>query len=257
MGRVAGPGRLGNLKKVKDSLKSKASSVKNVPSENSITVRFLENPEEWHGYYEHYSDEDGYHPCVEGDCDSCQSDNPEIKRRAFRYLANGYVVDDQRVWPIKMPKSLVEQLVNYYEKKGTLLDRDYELSKSGSGKNNTKYMASPDAPSNMNLKRFESKMFDLDEVLEKMVDGDEPEDDEPVSSKKKSKKSRRHEVDDDDDDDDDPWEDDDDDDDDDDDEDDEPIRRKKKSSTKKPTAKRKVSSSKKPVKKTVSKKKRR
>lgn len=200
--KIAGPGRLGSMKAVKQSLKKKGSaSIKIIPKENSITVRFLDEPEDWHGYYEHYVDGD-YRPCVTDECPGCESDDPEEQRKIFRYLANAYVVDDQKVWAVKMPKSMVETLVQFYTKyKGTIRDRDYELARTGSGQNDTKYTALPDAPSSIKMSRFDSKKFDLGGILQAMVDGDvaedEDEDDEPVKSKKKGKKSKKS----------DPWED--------------------------------------------------
>lgn len=216
---VSGPGRIGSVKAMKKSLKKSGSaSVKNIPSEDSLTVRFLDDAEDFHGYYEHYVG-GKYEPCVSDDCDGCNSDDPDEQRKNFRYLANAYVVDDQKVWALKMPKSLVEMLMSYHGKYKTLLDRDYELSRTGSGKNDTKYMAVPDSPTPMKTKRFESKKFDLDDVLSELagLNEDADDDDEPVSKKKKgSKKSSA------------PWDDDDDD-------DDEPVAKKKSSAVKKKT----------------------
>lgn len=243
--KIAGPGRIGSTAAMKKSLKKSGSSVtKNIPAEDSLTVRFLDEPEDFHGYYEHWMG-DHPEPCVEGQCDGCDSDDPEVQRRSFKYLANAYVVDDQKVWALKLPKSLVEHLMTFHTKyKGTLLDRDYELSRTGSGKEGTKYFAAPEDRAKMNLARFEKKKHDLGEVLASMVSDDDDDDDdvedEPVRKKKSStrsaspKKSR-----------DTPW------DDDDDDEDEEPVRRvKKKTST---TVKK--SSVKRPVKTTVRRKK--
>lgn len=256
--KIAGPGRLGSIKAMKKSLKGGGQSqVRRVPKEDSLTVRFLENPEDWHGYYEHWL-KDGPIPCSSSDCEGCQSDDEKERKRQFRYLANAYIVDDQKVRPLQMVKTLVEQLVNFHQKYGTLLDRDYELSRTGSGQNDTKYMAAPDAPSKVKLSRFEDQKFDLSEVLESMLEGEDPDDDdddddddEDYTPKRRPKKSRGR----------DPW-DDDDDDDDDDDEDDEPVRRpkkksssvKKKSASSKTAVKKSSSGVKRPAKKTVAKK---
>lgn len=217
MGKLTGPGRLGSIGAVKKSLKGGGQqNVRTIPSEDSITVRFLQNPEDWHGYYEHWM-KDGPIPCVSDDCVGCDSDVEDERKKSFRYLANAYIVDDQKVRALKMPKTLVEMLVHYHAKyKGTLLDRDYELSRTGSGKNDTKYMAAPDAPSKMNLSRFKS--LDLTKILNSLLDDeeddDDDDDDEPVVSKKRRPKKSEPS----------PWEDDDDDD------DDEPVRRVKKKS---------------------------
>jgi hypothetical protein len=242
---IAGPGRLGSAKAVKKSLKGGGQkNVKTISAEDSLTVRFLDEPEDWHGYYEHFMS-NGPLPCTTDECDGCDSDDPDEKKRSFKYLANAYVVDDQKVWALKMPKSLVEILMAFHTKyKGTLLDRDYELSRTGSGQYDTKYMAAPEDRQKMNLSRFDKKKFDLGKLLSDMVNGedddDDDDDDEPVSRKKSSKsvpkKSKGN-----------PWNDDEDDDD-----DDEPVRRKvpkKKSSASGPAKKK--SAAKHPVKKTV------
>jgi hypothetical protein len=232
--RVAGPGRLGSIAAVKNSAKAGGNKhVRNIASEKSLTVRFLEEPSEWFGFYQHFEKPEGYFPCTGDDCRGCLNPSDDGSK-SFRYLANAYVVDDSKVMAVMMPKSLVEQLLAYYDKYDTILDRDYDLSKTGSGKEGTKYMASPDSPSKMKTSRF--KLLDLDDVLESMIvgdDDDDDDDDEPPRKKKSSsasKKSRRTS----DDEDDDPW----DDDDDEDDEDEEDERpRKKKASKSKPTKK--------------------
>lgn len=230
---LSGPGRLGSMKAMKKSLKGSAQSqVRNIPGESSLTVRILEDPPEWHGYYEHWT-KDGPIPCASDECDGCESDDPDVRRRNFRYLANCYVIDDNKVRPVKFPKTLAEQLVVYCEKNGTLKDRDYELTKTGSGKNGTRYLASPDSPSKMKLSRFDDQLFDLHEVLQNMLDGadgDADEDYDEPKPKKKSSKPKKTAPD--------PWEDDDD------------RPRKKKSAVKKKSA----STVRRPVKKTVAKK---
>lgn len=232
--RVAGPGRLGSLSAAKKSAKAGGNSlVRTIPSEGSITVRFLEEPPDWYGYYEHFEKSmGGYFPCTGDDCPGCQNPSDDGSR-SFRYLANAYVVDDSKVMAVKMPKSLVEQLLKYHEKWGTSLDRDYDLSKSGSGKTGTNYMASPDSPSKMKLSRFSP--LDLDEVLESMLLDGEDDDEEPRRKKTKGKASTKRSRDEDDEEDDDPW---DDDDDDDDEEEEERPRKKKKATAKTKTVKK-------------------
>lgn len=198
---------------MKKSLKGKGGKdIRIIPSEDSITVRFLEGTEDSYGYYEHYDKTNGFFPCTEGeDGIGCDSDDPEERRKSFRYLMNAYVVDDSKVRLVKLPQSLMEQLSKYEEKKGTLLDRDYELSRTGSGQFDTTYMASPDSPKKINLSRF--KKLDPAKALFSVLGvGDEDEDDDDdedylprkKSKKVKSAKSRRGSA----------WGDDDDDDDD-------------------------------------------
>ena len=223
MGRtLAGPGRLGSMKAMKKSLKGGAqSNVRNIPKEDSLTVRFLTNPEDWHGYYEHWM-KDGPRPCTDDDCEGCESDDEKERKRLFRYMAPAYVVDDQKVQALKLPKTLVEQLVNFYQKYKTLLDRDYELSRTGSGQNDTRYMAVPEAPTKIKMARFEDKIPDLDEVLQQMLgddDDDDDDDEKPAKKGKSASKPKKSK--------DDPWN-------------DSPKHKTKKSGSKKTSVKRKV-----------------
>jgi hypothetical protein len=128
--KIAGPGRLGSIKAAKKTLQKRGGDqrVRIIPAEGDITVRFLAEPEEFHGFYEHWNQTgEKYEPCVEGDCEFCSAG----VRRSFRYLANAYVVDDSAVKAVKLPKSIFEILMARYIKEGTIMDRDWELSRSG------------------------------------------------------------------------------------------------------------------------------
>lgn len=252
--KIAGPGRLGSIKAAKKTLARKGGDgrIRTIPAENDITVRFLTEPEEFHGFYEHWSQSgETYVPCVEGDCPFCDAG----VRKNFRYLANGYVVDDSAVKAVKLPKTVFEQLMARYMKDGTIMDRDFELSRTGSGRDDTVYMVSPESPHKMKLSRF--KLLDLDEILESLLDEDDDDDDdedERPARKKKSKASKRssrspwEDDDEDEDEDDDDEDDDEDEDEDDEDEEDERPRRSRKSASKSSSSK---SSKKRPVKRTV------
>ncbi len=218
--KIAGPGKLGSISAAKKSLKGGGNRiVKTIPENDSITVRFLEEPDQFYGFYEWYNaEEKTFYPVVDGE------ELPDGVRASFRYLANGYVVDDSAVRAVKMPKSLFEQIMARYEKHGTILDRDYELTRSGSGLDTT-YMLTPEAPSKMNLKRFE--LLDLEAILAKMLeDEDDDADDEPVKKTVGKTAPRQTVVDDDDEDDEDE------------DEDEAPVRRPVKRVAKKTVARR-------------------
>lgn len=237
--KIAGPGRLGSIKAAKKSVKKSGNSLtKNIPDNDSITVRYLEEPSDWFGFYEYWDAENKtFRPVIEGE------DLPDGVRASFRYLANAYVVDDAQVRALKMPKTVVEALLARYEKHGTVLDRDYELSRSGSGLDTT-YLVTPDSPAKMNTKRF--TLIDLEDLLAKMLDAsdeadeDDDDDDDEEETPRRSTRTKtrrtapkRSSVDDDDDEDDDE------------DEDDEPAPRRPVRRAVKKTAARK------PVRKTI------
>lgn len=243
--KIAGPGRIGSKERMKKTLKGGGNpNIRTIPGEDALTVRFLTSTDDWHGYYEHWLS-DGPVPCTTDDCEGCASDDEEERRKSFRYLANAYVVDDQKVRAVKLPKSLAEQLVAYQTKYKTLMDRDYDLTKTGSGMTGTKYMAAPDAPSKMKLSRFDDKLLDLGDVLQSMLD-DEDDDDVDEAPKSKPKKSKKS-----------PWEDDDDDFESETERTIKKIDRELKKEKKKAPAKKSASSvaKKRPVKKTVAKRK--
>lgn len=224
---------MGSMKAIKETLKSKGGigggKLKIIPAEANFSVRFLTEPDEWHGFYEHYDqNKQEFFPCWGGDC--CQ----DFGRPSFRFLANIFSQDDNKVMALKLPKGLGEDLIRSYEKYGTMMDRWYDISRVGTTLNDTKYNRDPDTPSKFRLPP-KAQLIELDELLQSLLDGgdddddtDEPEEETPRRSRPASKtsggyrpsKSSRRVLDDDDDDD---YEDDDEDD-----EDDEPRRPAKK-----------------------------
>lgn len=216
--KVAG-GKAGNISSLRRSLKRKGGDwIRTVPADDSIVVRFLSDPEEWIVYQE-YWDQDAktYVPVLEGE-------DPDA-RVSTRYLASVVMVDEDRAVPLKMSKDLANRVFVRYDKYGTLLDRDYELIRTGSGLD-TEYDVEADAPSKFNLKKFDE--IDLMSYLERewqQAHGEDDDDDDEDESprrrqaskpKPKPKRSRRRvEEDDDDEEDEDEIIDDDDDDDDD------------------------------------------
>lgn len=222
--KIKGAGKLGTVANIEKSLKgaggNRGDKIVTVPAKGVLNVRFLQEPTEFYNYYEYYDpDTKMSYPVVEGE------DPPEDVRISKRYMGNVLLTDDKKVRAVIMPSSLFEQIFTRYQKYGTILDRDYELSKTGSGLD-TKYLLDFEAASKLpGMNKWQAKMLDLEEVLQSMLDDmdddeDDDDDDEPESPRSTKKTSRRVVEDDDDDEDED--EDDDDDLDDEDDEDDEP-----------------------------------
>lgn len=174
-------GKVGSITKLKKSIKSGGGGggkLTWVPSEGSIVVRFITEPDEWVQYFEHY---DGtrpkgfkYFPCMENECEGClESERYPSKR----YLANVVRIDGEqagKVTAVKIPVTLAEQLLKAYEKYGTLTDRDYELQSEGSGKETT-YSALPETPTAMKISRYEP--IELTDVLVGMMPGESDLDD--------------------------------------------------------------------------------
>lgn len=178
---IAGPGRLGSKAGIKKALSGGGgghAKIALIKEEEPLQVRFLEEIEEWYGFKEHYNKDDGFFPCTEGQC--CVDND----RASIKFLANAYVTNKGKVMAVKIPKTLMDALNAHSDKRGTLLDRDYELSRSGSGIKDTQYMAAPDSPVRMNLSRYKKDMIDLDELLQSLLPGfEDDEDDEPIRRK--------------------------------------------------------------------------
>lgn len=152
--------KMGSVKALKESLKKGGSSmqtyIKNVPAEG-ITVRFLTEPEEWFGYYEYWNDESrNFCPMAVGEI------LPDGAKPSFRYLACVLDIESDRVIPLKLAKTAANSLILKYDKYGTMLDRNYELQKHGE-KLDTTYDVTPDAPSKLNLAKYE--ILDLENIL--------------------------------------------------------------------------------------------
>lgn len=152
--------KMGTMKALKDSLKKGGSGnsnyIKNVPSDG-ITVRFLTEPEEWFGYTEYWDgDAKSFVPMVEGEI------LPDGAKPSFRYLTNAVDVDTDRVIPLKLAKTAANILILKYDKYDTITDRPYELQKHGEGLDTT-YDVTPDAPSKMNIAKYD--LLDLEQIL--------------------------------------------------------------------------------------------
>jgi hypothetical protein len=200
-------GKVKSIATLKSSMKKGGGGsqyLARVPADGTLTVRFLTEPTEWVTYFEHYDQVRKFYPCTD-DCPGCT----EGDRPSARYLSNALDVGETRVIPLVMPKSMAGSVLKKYEKYATLLDRDYELSRSGTGLD-TEYDVTPEPPTKMNIDRFD--LINLMEILEgqlEMADNststsDDDDDDAPVAktpAKKTAAKPSKAAADDDDDDD--------------------------------------------------------
>ena len=153
--------KMGSMKNMKASLQRGGANagvtyIKAIPADG-LTVRFLHEPEEWFGYHEYWDQNDRkFVPMAEGEI------IPDGANPSFRYLACAVNKDDDRVIPIKLPKTAVNQLILKYDKYDTIMDRDYELEKHGE-RLDTTYDVTPTGPSKMVLDKYE--LIDLEQVL--------------------------------------------------------------------------------------------
>lgn len=179
--------KTGSLKNLKKSLAKGGGKgfIKYIPKNGSMNVRFIQEPEEWVNYLEHYDTTlRKSYPCSgEQGCPGCRSQ----ERKSSRYLANAVDLDDNnRVISLQMPKDLANRLVVKYEKWGSITDRDIELSRSGEGLD-TVYDLDAAVPDRKRIDKY--KPIDLLKVLEDSYNNvfgpDDDEDDEPVVKPKR------------------------------------------------------------------------
>lgn len=175
--RFAGGGKFGSVKEAKKRLKSGGGDtfIKYIPKDEEITVRFLTEPDEWVGYLEVWEDSSGmYRPLLDG-----EDAPPGRFGPSKRVLANVLDVEQGQVVPLKLPSDLANRLVDRYEKRGTLTDRDYELMRSGEGRD-TRYDMDPGESKRIKLDRY--KLIDLEQLLEKVynlaMNGEDDDDDD-------------------------------------------------------------------------------
>lgn len=197
--------RFGSVKNAKQSLKGNrgSGSLRRLKPDETLKVRFLQEPEDWHKGYYHWLGQNFLWCNRLKSCPGCKSgDRPKTI-----VLANAVIIsssDDKeamKVVVVQMAPTLANTLLKFHEKRSTLLDRDYDLTREGSGMNDTVYSADPDDPKKRNLARFEDSIHDIGELIRSEL-GDEDssadeDDEEPRSTKKSVKKSKLRSRDDD------------------------------------------------------------
>lgn len=167
--------KVGSIKNLKDTLKGGSgggpSNIQWIPANGSLLVRFLTEPDEWANYIEHYDSAiKRYFPCTgEPSCPGCvmQSKTMNDSTPSSRYLANALDVEKDKVVAVKIPKDLFTRLFSRYEKYDTLVDRDYELSRTGAGLE-TEYDYSPEDKVARKLVKYQ--LLDLEDILQAEYD---------------------------------------------------------------------------------------
>lgn len=177
-------GKVKSIRSLKAGLKrSEGGFLDRIPAEGGLLVRFLTEPDEWVEFFEHYDEERKFYPCTD-DCPGCA----EGDRPSKRYLVAALDRNENKVLALVLPKTTAASVVKKYDKFGTLLDRDYDLSREGSGRETT-YDVTPEAPSVIkNLGKYEAP--DLLSKLEAQLPGGSDDEDEEEEDEKPTRRSR-------------------------------------------------------------------
>jgi hypothetical protein len=167
--------QLTTVKDAKASLKGRSGAITRIKDEG-VNIRNMTEPDGWVEYFEHYVEsgpDKGYHPCTE-DCEWCEANPDEYPSK--RYLINAIDLDNNnKVIALMLPYKAAKQMMKKYDRYKTLLDRDYTITRDGEGFS-TEYDVNPEPPRRMNLDKYQP--FDLWELLEREVNGEEEEEEE-------------------------------------------------------------------------------
>jgi hypothetical protein len=164
--------QVGSVKELKQQASRGSGLISFIPKEEkgTMTVRFLQEPDEWTGFREVYDQIRKKSWPVPPD-DSMPGTPTGDDRVSKRFLVNAVQIDceanpksNDKVIALQLPADLVTQLLIRYDKYNTILDRDYELGRTGSNLDTTYYLTPEPA---MDRKVDKYKLLDLEEILMK------------------------------------------------------------------------------------------
>lgn len=178
-------GQVKSVKALRNSMKKGGSDnrLKRIPKDEPLVVRFIQEPDEWFEFFEHWDDSTNRPVICADDCEYC-ADDVRVSKRA---LASVVVIAEGKVEPLVLPSTLVNRLLTRYDKYHTMIDRNYELIRTGNGLD-TEYDVEAEAPTPMRLSRYAA--IDATELLESMAPGADEEDEDEAPAPKKAVKRR-------------------------------------------------------------------
>lgn len=169
---------------IKENLKRKSEGGANgneiwLAEGDVVKLRFLQEPNKWQFFDEHYNKGKGFFPCVGEDegCEGCENDIPLSVDRVFtnvyvyeveRAARGAYKAKVQKINAVKLMKldrNLQPVVLVHASKRGTLMDADVEISRL----ENNKYTTEWEAPSSK-PKLEKGSLIDAEEHLQAKVD---------------------------------------------------------------------------------------
>lgn len=153
--------KLGTKKGIKKSLSGGNNKFAQRVPEEGIVIRFLTEPEEWYSVELHFGDKTSF-PCtgIEDGCLGCEEGMDTGKK----WYANAYWPDEDRTVVFEMGKTVVEGVSRKYERNHTVMDRDFEITKEGTGMS-TRYFV--DAMDPQRIKGLDDmERIDMDQFFE-------------------------------------------------------------------------------------------
>lgn len=156
-----------------------AGWLRGVKDGKDLRVRFLQDPEEWLQYDEHYSRASGFFPCTQDDtCGGCASDDDRMKRPSTKYIAQVLIQHEDgakdigQVRALKIPRTLANRLTARAQRnQGTLLNRDYTIIRRGNGVD-TEYDVESEDKAGLDLSKY--TFVDVDAILSQQFEENAP-----------------------------------------------------------------------------------
>lgn len=185
-------GVVGSITNLKKTLAKGSSSDLTVRIKDGQTLRgrFMAEPDKWVKYEEHFDKAHGYFPCIDdGTCLGCA----DGLRSNKRFLVHFVDYEEKKLIALVLPYTLAEDLAKKYDRFNTLLDRVYDLSRTGAGIKDTTYEVNYDERKAVDLSRFEAdvRKMNLLELLESLVPSsefvaDDDDDDRPAPRQRRA-----------------------------------------------------------------------
>jgi hypothetical protein len=156
-------------------------------------IRFIEEPDDWIVFREHYTTDRKSFPCTEDrdSCPGCTSDIESVQRASRKYATNVWLVKSDLVLPFRIPMSLAKRVFSRAERnEGIVTNRDYVVMKSGKGMD-TEYDIEADERYAVSLKELLAKAMDIQEILSESYDEIWGEKEDSPIAKAAAEKPRR------------------------------------------------------------------
>lgn len=164
--------------------------------DGDTVVRFIDEPDDWIVFREHYTTDRKSFPCTEDrdSCPGCTSDIESVQRASRKYATNVWLAKSDLVLPFRIPMSLAKRVFSRAERNdGTITNRDYVVMKSGKGMD-TEYDIEADDKYAVDLDVLRSKSMNVQDILSESYDelwGDEKPSSSMVQAAKKEEESEK------------------------------------------------------------------
>ena len=150
-----------------DTRQSTGGAFIRYPKDGDLKIRILQEPSEWVYWWEHFQPGASF-PCNnEVSCPGCNSTDEKVKKVSRKGGFN--VLDGEYVNVYAFPPLAYDKLLLRFSRLGTLLDRDYLITryKTGAGdRKKTEYDIESLGEKVIDLSEYKDQMMNIHELLE-------------------------------------------------------------------------------------------